>query len=175
MSSHSRGAFRPSFASSYDPLERQRAQGRPGGRCTRGSRARMSCASAKTTGTGGDNRPSLRGGLRLIRALLGEPFRLPPSSARCASIVANLAPDIGAPGPHDFAVRKSAARQSAPPRPPHPRLTFRDDRDTPLATRRDEAKGTSDLRKSQWQGLRQVGTTGRLRMPRMQFIAGLRP
>jgi hypothetical protein len=51
---------------------------------------------------------------------------------RYASIVANLTPDIGAPGPRDFAVRVKAARQSAPPRPPHPRLTSRDDRDTPL-------------------------------------------
>jgi len=50
-----------------------RAQGRPGGRCTRGSRAIRSCASAKTTGTGGSNRPSLRSGLRLIRTLPGEP------------------------------------------------------------------------------------------------------
>jgi hypothetical protein len=30
---------------------------------------------------------------------------------------------------------KAAARQSAPSRPPHPRLTFRDDRDTPLRKR----------------------------------------
>jgi hypothetical protein len=58
--------------------------------------------------------------LRLIRTLLGEPFRLPPSSARCASIVANLAPDVGAPGPHDFAVRERAARRTASQRPPHP-------------------------------------------------------
>jgi hypothetical protein len=41
--------------------------------CTRGPRAKKNCASAKTTGTGGDNRPSPRDGLRLIRALLGEP------------------------------------------------------------------------------------------------------
>jgi hypothetical protein len=69
----------------FHPPEEQRVQGRPGGRCTRGSRAKDICASAKTTGTGGDNRPSLRGGLRLIRALLGEPSRLPPSPPRSFS------------------------------------------------------------------------------------------
>ncbi len=47
----------------------------------------------------------------------------------------------GAPGPHDFAVHKSAARQSARLRPPHPRLTCRDDRDTPLReARRDKRR-----------------------------------
>jgi hypothetical protein len=39
-------------------------------------------------------------------------------------IITNLAPDLGAPGRHDFAVRIRAARRSAHPRPPHPRLTF---------------------------------------------------
>jgi hypothetical protein len=43
------------------------------------------------------------------------------------------------PGPHAFAVRECTTRQLAPSRPPHPRLTFRDDRDTPLPqARRDE-------------------------------------
>ena len=56
----------------------------PGGRCTRGSRAKKICASARkpqvqavTTGL------PCAVVLRLIRTLLGEPFRLPPSSARC--------------------------------------------------------------------------------------------
>src|SRR5271166_787569 len=102
---HSRDAFRPSYPENLGPLERQRAQGRPGGRCTRGPRAKNICASALTTGTGGNNRPSLRSGLRLIRALPGEPSRLPPSPRR-SSHPRNLAPDLGAPGPHDFAVRK---------------------------------------------------------------------
>ncbi|WP_157450156.1 hypothetical protein [Bradyrhizobium sp. ARR65] len=30
---------------------------------------------------------------------------------------------MGAPGPHDFAVRADAARQTAPSRPPHPAST----------------------------------------------------
>src|SRR6185437_7256292 len=57
----------------YPPQE-QRAQGRPGGRCTRGPRAKNICAGAKTTGTGG-NHTGLPCAmvLRLIGALPGEP------------------------------------------------------------------------------------------------------
>jgi hypothetical protein len=65
-------------------------------------------------------RPSLRDGLRLIRALLGElcciatvvaaqPLRLPDT----------LAPSLSALEPHDFAVRECASRQQAHSRPPH--------------------------------------------------------
>ena len=49
----------------------------------------------------------------------------------------------GTSGPHDFAVRVSAARPrknvcAAPPsRPPHPAPNVRDDRETPLMWRRD--------------------------------------
>jgi hypothetical protein len=42
----------------------------------------------------------------LLRALPGDRAFLPPSSARCASIVANLNASVGASGPHDFAVRE---------------------------------------------------------------------
>ena len=104
----------------HHPLEGQRAQGRPGGRCTRGSRAKGICASAKTTGTGGDNRPSLRDGLRLIGALLGEPSRLPPSPARCASIVANFS--ARSLGRQDHTISPSAYVPLVNrhiPRPPH--------------------------------------------------------
>ena len=44
---------------------------------------------------------------------------------------------VGRPGPHDFAVRAGVARPARPARPSHPRLTCRDDRDTPSASRRD--------------------------------------
>jgi hypothetical protein len=42
--------------------------------------------------------------------------------------------DIGVEisGPHDFAVRKSAARLAPLPRPSHPTPNVRDDRETPL-------------------------------------------
>jgi hypothetical protein len=56
------------------PRRKPRAQGRPGGRKHPGPpRKRNLRERAMTTGTGGNNRPSLRSGLRLIRALPGEP------------------------------------------------------------------------------------------------------
>jgi hypothetical protein len=39
---------------------------------------------------------------------------------------------IGAPGPHDFAVRDLRCSSRAHPRPPHPAAHVRDDRETPL-------------------------------------------
>ena len=95
MNPHSRGAFRPTYAyvsPSRNTEGAGKAVGRPGGRCTRGSRARMSCASAKTTGTGGDNRPSPRDGLRLIGALPGEPAFATVISAKLLELRPNLAP-----------------------------------------------------------------------------------
>jgi hypothetical protein len=56
----------------------------------------------------------------LLRALPGEPAWLPPSLSRLPlELSAKLSACMGAPGPHDFAVRIDAARQSAPLRPPH--------------------------------------------------------
>jgi hypothetical protein len=42
-----------------------------------------------------------------------------------------LGASVGAPGPHDFSVRKQAVRLATHLRPPHYRLACRDDRDTP--------------------------------------------
>ena len=39
--------------------------------------------------------------------------------------------------PHDFAVRSERIRLVRRPRPPHPALYVRDDREAPLARRRD--------------------------------------
>jgi hypothetical protein len=120
----------------HHPLQERRAQGRPGGRCTRGRRAKIICASAMTTGTGGDHTGLPCAVVYGLYAL--SPVNHPVCHRRprdALGIIANLAPDLGAPGPHDFAVRVSAARQTAPSRPLHPRLTSRDDRDTPLRKR----------------------------------------
>src|ERR1700732_2495188 len=46
---------------------------------------------------------------------------------------------VGASGPHDFAVRISAARLASLPRPSHPAPNVRDDRETPLCVGRDGA------------------------------------
>ena len=68
----------------------------------------------------------------LLRALLGEPACLPPSPARYISIVANLAPAWARQDHTTSPSANAAARLSAHSRPPHPRPTCRDDRDTPL-------------------------------------------
>src|ERR1700751_1422490 len=63
-------------------------------------------------------RPSLRGGLRVIRALPRETaFATVPFPKLSAS--PGLSACMGAPGPHDFAVRADAAHLTASTRPPH--------------------------------------------------------
>jgi hypothetical protein len=45
---------------------------------------------------------------------------------------------VGAPGPHDFAVRGWCCSSIALPRPPHPTAHVRDDHETPLERWRDQ-------------------------------------
>ena len=88
----------------------------------------------------GNARHSPRNGFNgFLRALLGDRAFLSPSPVRCASIVTRLNASVEASGPHDFAVRVSTIRQERYPRPPHPALHVRDDRETPLLSRRDGA------------------------------------
>ena len=121
MGPRSRGAFRPSYAENLDPQGMQRVQGRPGGRCTRGSRAKE-IARARV------NRRYRRrhSGLPcavvygLLRDLLGEPLLVCHRHQRKAlGASRELGACMGAPGPHDFAVREYAVRLSAHSRPPH--------------------------------------------------------
>src|SRR5712671_4420483 len=83
-------------------------------------------------------RPSLRNGFNgVLRALLGDHAWLPPSPVRRRKRLHVLSACIGAPGPHDFAVRCSIIRPRKKlrltlPRPSHPVPNVRDDRDTPL-------------------------------------------
>jgi hypothetical protein len=103
---------RPSFASPHPP-QAKRAQGRPGGRMHPGP-ARKKIARRRVDHWYRRRQPAFPARwFTAYRRSPGEPSRLPPSSMRCASIVTNLAPDLGAPGPHHFAVRKCAARQQA--------------------------------------------------------------
>jgi hypothetical protein len=142
----SRGAIRPSFAT-YIALSKAEGAGKAGWPLHPGPSRRKKLRERENHRYGGDHTGLPRAVvLRLIRALPGEPFRLPPSPGR-SSDPQDLAPDIGAPEPHDFAVRVSTARQSAPSRPPHPRLTYRDGRETPSATRRDNGEKIPIFRK----------------------------
>ncbi len=79
----------------------------------------------------------------LYRALPGDRAFLPPSSARSSR---DLSLSVGRPGPHDFAVRVSHVRLTCPPRPSHPRPTYRDDRPKrPSSSRRDAREHRFDL------------------------------
>jgi hypothetical protein len=109
----------PKVCVSFAPSKKQRAQGRPGARCTRGLVCKLhrKCAH-EHTGSAETLRPSLRDGFTVYLALSPVTGFLPPSPARIASH--ELDASIGAPGPHDFAVRITHARQSWLSRPPHP-------------------------------------------------------
>jgi hypothetical protein len=80
-------------------------------------------------------------GLRLIRDLPGDHAWLPPSPARRSKRLHELSACIGAPEPHDFTVRRPAIRlrfaaHLTRQRPSHCRSNVRDDRDTPLVSRK---------------------------------------
>jgi hypothetical protein len=114
------------------PFEKQRAQGMPGARRTRG----LACENEKhtskvTTGKDGFNRHSLRDGFNgFLRALPGDRAFLPPSSSPTDQQKLDIS--VGISGPHDFAVRESAARLAPLSRPRHPAPNVRDDREAPL-------------------------------------------
>jgi hypothetical protein len=142
MPHRSRGVFRPGFASCFRPRD-LRAQGRPGARCT--------------------HRPSRE---KIARKREDHRYRRNHTGLPCAVVYGlyvlssvnhpvchrrrreasqlryDLAPDLGAPGPHDFArPRMRRSSSTAPSRPPHPRLARRDDRDAPLLLEAGWARG----------------------------------
>ena len=105
-------AVSPSREGAGDPKkgagDPKRAQGRPGARCTRG----LACKKQKEdahehTGSAEAVRPSLRNGFNgLLRALPGD--RLSCHRRRAGMDPLRLDASIGAPGPHDFAVRNQS-------------------------------------------------------------------
>jgi hypothetical protein len=113
-SSFSRRGKRPSLCKLF--ARKQRAQGTPGGRCTRS----LACKIKKHTSFSHHRftetiRRSLRNGFNgFLRALPGEPGLLPPSSARCDEHRRQFDASVGASGPHGFAVRVDVARPAAP-------------------------------------------------------------
>ena len=140
--SPSRGAFRPRFAcvspSSEDGGRREdrvaAAPGAPAPEKLREGRV--------TTGTGGDTPAFPAQWFYGLYVLSPVSLALPPSLSRSFSAIReNLAPAWACQDHTTSPSVKRAARQSAPPRPPHPHLTSRDDRDTPLRKRGGMSKG----------------------------------
>jgi len=110
--SRSRRMFCARLILNFPPSEDQRAQGMPGARCARS----LACKSESSThasrhGHTGNTRHSPRNGLRLIS-------RSPRGPGSFAPVVRgslrDLNASVGAPGPHDFAVRFKRARLTAP-------------------------------------------------------------
>ena len=120
----------------HDHPQEQRAQGRPGDRCTRGPRARKIARRAR------DHRyRRIHSGLPcavvygLLRTLPGEPACCHRHRRRCVEHRRQLGACMGAPGPHDFAVRKRCRSSIGTSASTATRLACRDDRDTPLCNR----------------------------------------
>src|SRR6202011_1489874 len=150
---------RPSFGKNHSP---RKTEGAGNAGCPLHPQPRVrnktKHTSIVTTGPPDSARHSLRNGFSgLLRALPGDRACLSPSS--CGSLMhltrlggcisAKLDASVGAPEPHDFAVRFSILRPARlvtahgkpalppprapmPPRPPHPVPNVRDDRETPL-------------------------------------------
>src|ERR1700709_2124314 len=101
------------------PPKKQRAQGKPGARYTRGlvCNVRMEEDAHEHTGEAEAARLSLRVGLRLIRALLGDRLSC---HHRLRDAARRLDASTGASGPHDFAVRfRTCSSLTCYRRPPH--------------------------------------------------------
>jgi hypothetical protein len=135
----SRRASRPSFAATCRPLNQrgrsaiprgrqrdpqERAQGRPGARCTRG----LACQGSKERRTrayrfsGSSPAFPAQWFYGLFRALPGDRLLATVIPQKLAS--QELDASAEASGPHDFAVRVTRCSSSAHPRPPHPAPRF---------------------------------------------------
>jgi len=100
-------------------LENAEGAGRAGWPLHPGPCAKGICASARTTGTGGDHTgPPCAMVYGLWRALLGEPCRLPPSAAMRLRIVGISAEPLGRQD-HTLSPSAPMPRLTASTRPPH--------------------------------------------------------
>jgi hypothetical protein len=127
----------PEFFLNVLPSENQRAQGKPGARCTRSRACRIVSTRVSHHRFTGITRPSLRDGFTgLFRALPGDRACLPPSSPR-SLLLENLTPASGrqdhttSPSARNV-IRPRATARLTSPRPSHPEPNVRDDRETPL-------------------------------------------
>jgi hypothetical protein len=119
-----------------------RAQGEPGGRCTRGLRAKnLREARESPQVQAGSNRPSLRSGLRLIRDLPGEPALA--TVAGHDALASSPTWRVHGRARTTRLRRPRMCRSSTGPSPSTAfRSTCRDDRDTPLRPVRNEGAYT---------------------------------
>ena len=115
---HSRDAKCARAVAKTLSLERKEGAGKAG--CPMHPQPRVQSKKAHeqiTTGSPETSRPSLRNGLRLIRALSGERALLPPSPAL---LIADLTPASRSQGHTISPSASSVARLASPKRPLHP-------------------------------------------------------
>jgi hypothetical protein len=129
-------------------LENQRAQGKPGARCTRSRACRVvSTRVSHHRFTGTPGLPcamvlTVYFALSLVTGLSCHHR----SQETCKQLASReLDASVGASGPHDFAVRAQRHSSFDSRRPSHPAPNVRDDRDTPLLWVRDSDRCKSDL------------------------------
>ncbi len=127
MKPRSRGAFCPSSAKNLDPPQiGGRRKGRVPAR-TRGPSREKIRAKARSPQVAAENTPAFPAQwfYGLYALSLASQCLIATIAAREAfGACARLDASVGASGPHDFAVRIRAARQSAHLQPPHPRPAF---------------------------------------------------
>ena len=139
----------PEFCINRSRLDKQRAQGKPGGQCTRSLACEIDKAHERSHHRFTGNRPAFPAQwfYGLLRALPGDHALLTPSPAR---LHADLTPALGRQNhttwPYASAsfVRLAIARLTLP-RPPHPAPNVRDDREAPLLWARDGGSPSADL------------------------------
>ncbi len=132
------------------PSNQKRAQGMPDARCTR-SRLCSKKHRRQQLQVHRNNRHSLRNGFNgFLRALPGDHCLVATVARETRERLHDLSACVGAPEPHDFAVRCSIIRPRKKlrltlPRPSHPIPNVRDDREPPLYGERDKRKEATDL------------------------------
>jgi hypothetical protein len=120
-------AISPHVLREFDPdrsaLGNQRAQGMPGARCARSRACSVESTRVSHHGHTG-KRPAFPARWFTAYIVLSPGTGLfCPRHLRGNCIPRKLSASVGAPGPHDFAVRVGLARQARHQRPPHPRST----------------------------------------------------
>jgi hypothetical protein len=129
-------------------LENQRAQGKPGARCTRSlawcvKNTRVS--HHRFTGTPGLPCAMVLTAYFALSPVTGLVCHRHPQET-CKKLASReLDTSVGVSGPHDFAVRAQRHSSFDMPRPLHPAPNVRDDRETPLLWVRDRKRCRSDL------------------------------
>jgi hypothetical protein len=130
---HSRGAMRPSCCPNYPLKNRGRRESRVLD-APAASRAKVIKHTSVVT-TGSPKTSGLPCAMVLTAYFVLSPVTGLFCHRRLRLNHPQLDTSVGASGPHDFAVRISAARLASLSRPPHPAPNVRDDREAPLLVR----------------------------------------